>query len=119
MCSENPGAQRLICLGGAPPLLGQLPIQVADGVAQNIQKLLGLGDLQSSEIAQGLLKLPAEDFLKLPPGQPLGAVVDDDIIPKEITLSVLAGQDPSLLPGSRKIKSILLGDSKLDVSNHL
>jgi hypothetical protein len=117
LASENPGAQRLICLGGAPPLLGQQPIQFADSVAQQIQKLLGLGEVKSSELTEGLLRLSNEDLLKLPPGQPLGAVIDGDIIPSEISLSVLAGHDPSLLPGSRTIKSILLGDSKLDVSN--
>lgn len=117
LLAENPRVRRLVCLGGAPPLLGQLPIDAADAVAQRIQVFLGLADVSSSEIVQHLLDLPIESFWKrIPMTQPLVPVIDGDILPSEIALRHFSAEDSSTLPGAQRVESILLGDSKLDVS---
>jgi len=117
LCSDNPIAKRLICLGGAPPLLGQLSIEIADSVAQSVHKCLGVDSAKPSEIVSDLLKISPDEIVELlPPGLPLIPVIDGDVIPTDIKLSTLITQDPNVFPGSRKIESILLGDSKLDAS---
>lgn len=114
--SKEPLAKRLVCLGGCPPLLGQVQVQVADHIGGNITSALGLAGVPSNDVAQALLDLPIEDFwTKIPQTIPVIPVIDGDIIPTQITLETFA-QSVAAMPGDSSVESIMVGDSKLDVS---
>lgn len=115
MFSEEPLAKRIICLGGCPPLLGQLPLPVADAVAETAKKHLGVEGISAESLVSTLNELPSENFWsKIPPNVPFLPVVDGDIIPEILEVDTWARS--TALPGNKFIESILVGDSKLDVS---
>ncbi|CAK7218971.1 hypothetical protein SEUCBS140593_003735 [Sporothrix eucalyptigena] len=117
LLDEKPVSRRLIFLGGTPPLMGQLPLPVADDVAQGVLATLGHAGIASEDVTKTLLSAPIEDFwTRIPPGFPIFPVIDGDIIPKEVTLASLADQSPSIFPGAKHVESILLVNSKLDAS---
>ena len=117
LLDENPVPRRLILLGGTPPLMGQLPVPVADGVAQGVLTALGHDSVVSNNVVKTLLKIPVEDLLtRIAPGTPFLPVIDGDIIPEEVTVASLSYKDPAVFPGAKHIDSILLVNSKLDVS---
>ena len=118
LLSEEPLAKRLICLGGCPPLLGQLSIEAADHIAENVRSALGLDGIPSSDVAESLLKIPIEDFwTKIPHTVPMIPVVDGDVIPHQVTLRTFS-QGVAVMPGKDKIESIMMGYSDLDVSQY-
>lgn len=95
LLSHNPGAWRLICLGGTTPLLGQLPIAAADGLPQGALGHLGLADVPSPEVVQRLLDVLTEDVWKrIPPDQPIVPVIDDEMVPTEVTIRLWQEQKP-------------------------
>lgn len=113
--SEKPLAKRLICLGGSPPLLGQLPIEVADHIAKGCISSLGLDNVPSSDLVQHLLDLPAEQLLeKVTPATPMLPVLDGDILPRSITLDDFENIG-EIMPGVQWIESFLSGYSLADV----
>ncbi|ETS80066.1 hypothetical protein PFICI_07595 [Pestalotiopsis fici W106-1] len=115
LLSEEALAKRIICLGGCPPLLGQLPLPVADTVAESVKKHLNIEGLSEENFVKTLNDLPAENFWsKIPPNVPFTPVVDGEIIPEVLSLETWA-QSPTL-PGNKSIEAILVGDSKLDSS---
>ncbi|CAK7236636.1 hypothetical protein SBRCBS47491_009705 [Sporothrix bragantina] len=117
LLDEKPVPRRLICLGGTPPLMGQLPLSVADGVAQGVLASLGHAGISSEDVTKTLLHTPVEDFwTRIPPGFPIFPVIDGEIIPNEITLASLADQSPSMFPGAKHVESIFVVNSKLDAS---
>ncbi|VUC37792.1 unnamed protein product [Clonostachys rosea] len=78
--------------------------------------MLGLEDVDSSQIFQKLLEIPADDFLsKIPPSSPNMPVIDGDLIPSQFTFkSYDGGHD--VLPGQKWIEGIVVGQSTLDSS---
>ncbi|KAL1887618.1 hypothetical protein Sste5346_010119 [Sporothrix stenoceras] len=117
LLDENPAPRRLILLGGTPPLMGQLPVPVADGVAQDVLVSLGCAGIATEDVTKVLLDTPKEDFwVRIPPGYPIFPVIDGDIIRKEVTLASLADQSASVFPGANHVESILVVNSKLDAS---
>jgi hypothetical protein len=115
LLSKEPLAKRLVCLGGCPPLLGQLPLPVADAVAESAKGHLGMDGLSSKDLIQALNDQPKENFFsKIPPSVPFTPVVDGDIIPEVLKLDSWASSPT--LPGNKFIDAIIVGDSKLDVS---
>ncbi|KAF2995977.1 hypothetical protein E8E14_004570 [Neopestalotiopsis sp. 37M] len=115
LLSKEPLAKRLVCLGGCPPLLGQLPLPVADAVAESAKGHLGMDGLSSKDLIQALNDQPKENFFsKIPPSVPFTPVVDGDIIPEVLKLDSWASSPT--LPGNKFIDAILVGDSKLDSS---
>ncbi|KAH6995430.1 carboxylesteras-like protein [Ilyonectria destructans] len=116
LLSEEPLANRLICMGGCPPLLGQIPLETADENAKMIANLLGVGHVPSSNLAQSLLDLPVEDFwTKVPSSIPTVPVIDGDIILEAFTFKSFSGE-PTALPGYEWVDAVLVGDSGLDAS---
>ncbi|KAK6222286.1 hypothetical protein LQW54_000986 [Pestalotiopsis sp. IQ-011] len=115
LLSEEALAKRIICLGGCPPLLGQLPLPVADAVAETAKKHLGVEAISAESLVSTLNELPAENlWSKIPPNVPFLPVVDGDIIPEILEVNTWA-RSPTL-PGNKFIETILIGDSKLDSS---
>jgi len=93
-----------------------MPVSVADQLAQAALGHLGLAGAESSDVVRRLLDMPADEFFKkTPPSHPIVPVIDD-IIPEQVTMALLQDQNASKLPGAQRVESILLGDSKLDVS---
>lgn len=113
--SEEVLAKRIICLGGCPPLLGQLPLPIADAMAETAKKHLGVEGISAESLVSPLNELPSENFWsKIPPNVPFLPVVDGEIIPEILEVDTWA-RSPTL-PGNKFIEAILVGDSKLDVS---
>ena len=115
LLSKEPLAKRLICLGGCPPLLGQLPITAADQVAQAAVSALGLGNVPSSEVVQRLIDLPIDDLgTKIPPTIRMLPVIDGEVIPEQVTLKTFS-QGIATIPGKEWVESIMMENSALDV----
>ncbi|KPM40140.1 hypothetical protein AK830_g6442 [Neonectria ditissima] len=114
--SEQPLAKRLICLGGCPPLLGQLSMEAADQIANHATTCLGVEGEHPSELVQGLLEAPMDKFwTAFPPTLPLLPVIDGDIIPREVTFELFS-QGQEAMPSLKWIEGLMIGDSQLDGS---
>ena len=119
LLSRERSAKRLICLGGCPPLLGQLPITAADQIALTAVDALELGGIPSSEIVQRLIDLPIHDLgTKLPPTIPMLPVIDGEVIPEEVTLKTFS-QGTTTMPGKEWVNSIMMESSSLDVRGRM
>lgn len=116
LLSQEPLAKRAICLGGCPPLLGQLPVFAADKVAQTAIDALGLDGVPTNEVVQLLLNIPVEEFwAKLPPSIPFLPVIDGDIIMDRVTLESFS--QGLVAMAENRVDSIMVGTCELDVSH--
>ena len=94
-----------------------MPLHFADAVAEIVKTHLGIEKNPEAGLVQVLASVSPEDLLsKIPPNVQFVPVVDGDIIPKAMLVDSWAGAPE--LPGNRFIESILVGNSKLDVSHY-
>lgn len=115
LLSKEPLAERLILLGGCPPLMGQLPLSTADHRATDIAKLLGLDDIDTPENVQRLIDMPSSELLgKIPPTLPMVPIIDGEIIPTAFSFENFA-DSADKIPGYRSVQAVMLGNSTLDV----
>lgn len=97
--------------------MGQLPVAIANDVSQGVLASLGHAGISSQGVIRALLEAPVEDFLtRISPGLPLFPVIDGDIIRKEVNVASLGDQGDSIFPGAKRVDSILVVNSQLDVS---
>ncbi|KAF4456815.1 alpha beta-hydrolase [Fusarium albosuccineum] len=95
---------------------GQLPMEVADGIAKDVKSALGLDDVSSNDVTQYLLDIPVEDFwTKIPQTVPMIPVIDGDIIHTRVTLRTFS-QEAAEMSGKDLIERIMVGRSTLDGS---
>jgi hypothetical protein len=97
----------------SPPAVGELVFSIAT-------RALGIDFLSPTEQVNALLAVPAEelDAKVADTKAPIGAVLDNDVIPNLPSFKALADRHSAetLFPGMKWCKRVFMGDCQLDVS---
>lgn len=113
--------KRVLSTGGAILLFKPIPEAVTETSYSEIIKAFGLEDKSPAERIQALLSLPVDElWQKVPPGTPLTPSIDNDTVPGVATFPGVSSQSEDTqfpLPGRKWCSAVMIGDSKLDVSN--
>lgn len=112
--------KRCLSTGGAVLLFAPIPLAVAEDSYQKITEALGLAEKSPEERIEALLNAPVDDlWQKVPIGTPLLPAFDGDTVPGVPDFKIVSSQEDSLafpMPGRKWCKSLMIGESKLDVS---
>lgn len=110
----EPLFKRIVSVGGSSLLFQPLPESVGESTYSSVLKSLQLDSLSPQQRIKRLVKVPAMDLVsKVPPGAQLRPILDDDLVPCNVTFAQWA--DITHIPGRLWCESILLGDCQFDV----
>ena len=112
--NKEPLFKRVIALGGTSLGIKQLPPFLPDAVVYPaVTASLGLSELSPEQRIEKLKTMPFEEILqKLPPGLPLIAVNDNEVLPPALTFENLS----SAFPKDHWCKEMMVGDCALDAN---
>ena len=99
-----------------------LESSVAEFAYSKLVEALDLKDLSAAERIKTLAEMPARELLaKAPPTLPLVPIMDGEIIPGMPSFDAVSSKEiheTYPMPGKKWCKSLLVGDSQLDVRTH-